>query len=62
MTRLQTMCRVFNWQGGTVHQVHAELKKYKFNLDIHKISQDSFEVLVHILSLRINEAKIKEIA
>lgn len=25
---LDRLCKAFNWQGGTIHQAHAELKKY----------------------------------
>ena len=48
-TRLQAMCKAFGWQGGTVHQVNAEIKRLfdlKRETDINTMSDDLFYFLL----------------
>lgn len=51
MTRLEKLCLVLGWQGGTIHQVNAELKSLLgFQIDVLRLNDEYFEELYHDLS------------
>jgi hypothetical protein len=53
MTRLETLCKLFNWQGGTIHQAAAELKSVVtiYPIDAKMIlglTDENFDLLVSL--------------
>ena len=54
MTRLEYLCKVFGWQGGTIHQVNDALSKLLgFKINVLNLPDDYFQELCQDIKLYI---------
>ncbi len=50
-TRLSVLCRIFGWNGGTIHQVNTEAENVvESELDVLGMPESEFKALVDELT------------
>lgn len=61
MTRLNECCLLFNWQGGTIHQVNDHFNKIlDTNINVLALSDFDYGVLIQLYVLNQTKGTKKQ--
>ncbi len=55
--RLEILCKIFNWHGGTIHQVNEMVSRHMGPTRIDKLDDAQFDDLCAILRTCVGNGK-----